>query len=208
MGNSKQTSSEDKPGFPAPKTMLVPSGPEPNAYEIQMPIPRPSKAQSNYVYENLFTEGPTRMADSVFTNSQIIIDQHTFALADNTHTPDSDLQTAPTIFSLDDLARLYSWGTLNDLIPHHQRSIMIRHTGVPEWEQVAIAIAETPDGTTHILYAEAFEHFPISDEPCTSDVSLLSVSHSDVEEFFEITGNINRLRRAMYEVWHGATGCC
>jgi hypothetical protein len=192
---------------PKPKTILVPSGPEPNAYEIQMPIPRPTQAQSEYVNENLFKDGPIRIATEVFPDSQVIVDEHTFARKGQTfggeHT-DKQLQNAPTIFSLNDLALLYAWVTLNGLIPHDQRSIMIRHKGIPEWEQAAVAIAETPDGTIHILYAEAFEHFPICDDPRTSDVSLLAVNLLDVEEFFKISGNINLLWRTQYDVWHMA----
>ncbi len=191
-----------------PKTMSVPSGPEPNAYQIQMPVPHPTQAQRDYVFEHLFKDGPTRMATEVFPGSQIIVDKHTFARRGKPpdgESPDPKVQTAPTIFSLNDLALLYAWVTFNGYIPHDQRSIMIRHKGISEWDQAAVAIAETPDGTTHILYAKAFEHFPISDDPCISDVSLLAVDLSDVEAFFKITGNINRLWRTQYKVWHMAT---
>ena len=34
--------------------------------------------------------------------------------------------------------------------------------------------------------------------------SLLAVDLSDVEAFFKITGNINRLWRTQYKVWHMA----
>jgi hypothetical protein len=94
------------------KTILVPTGPEPNAYEIQMPIPRPTQAQSAYVYEHLFTDGPTRIAAEIFPDSQISIDEHTFACRKKPSCgdfSDPSLQTAPTIFSLNDLARLYAW---------------------------------------------------------------------------------------------------
>ena len=180
------------------RKVKIPSSPHPDAYQIEVPFPKTTNGQLDYFFEHF--------NDFLAPESNLYVDEHTFVVPAKSQ-PEAKNRNGlfdASTYTLDDLALLYIRANHVPL-PPEQRAILFRHVGINDYERVPIAIAdEMATGDTVILYAQAFEHFDISEDPKISDVSLLSVDLKDVKEFFDLTGNTNRLHIAAYNIFLAA----